>query len=256
MNNGWVKIHRKFIEWEWYSDPNTMRLFIHLLFKATHKPIKWKNIQLNSGQMVTGRKVLSEELRLSEQEIRTSLNKLKSTNEITIKSTNRFSIVTVCNWRVYQIRDQQQQITNKPTETLSSNQQSTTYKNEKNNKNNIYVIFEAFRASFPGKKRGGQTELENFLKKNNPETVHLLLPALEREKEYRAKSISEKLFVPPWKNLSTWINKHSWETEFPEVIPATLPKFISPPQKTNAAQIISPEIQKRSQLNYQHETQN
>src|SRR3990167_268088 len=109
-----IKLHRKITEWEWYTDANTNRLFMHLLLKANFKSNRWQGVEILPGQLVTGRKVLADELKLSEQEIRTSLNKLKSTNEITIKSTNKFSIVTVCKWLDYQVNDMADQPTEQP----------------------------------------------------------------------------------------------------------------------------------------------
>ena len=47
----------------------------------------------------------AEELEISERAVRTALNHLKSTNEVTIKVTNQFSIVTIVNWAKYQGRD-------------------------------------------------------------------------------------------------------------------------------------------------------
>ena len=100
--DGWIKLHRKLCEWEWYGDSKTLHLFIHLLLKANYKPSEWRGLSLAPGQLVTGRKQLSAETGISEQSIRTSLERLKSTNEITINPTNRFSIVTVCNYSLYQ----------------------------------------------------------------------------------------------------------------------------------------------------------
>lgn len=76
---------------------------------------------------------LAKETWLSIQQIRTALKKLKSTNEITIKSTNSFSIIKLTNWESYQWSNKQ---TNKRTtnEQQTSNKQATTNKNEKNNK--------------------------------------------------------------------------------------------------------------------------
>ena len=34
---GWVKLHRKFLEWEWYDKSETVHLFLHCLLKANHK---------------------------------------------------------------------------------------------------------------------------------------------------------------------------------------------------------------------------
>ncbi len=138
MNNGWISIHRKMLEWEWYDDANTFRLFIHLLLKANHAPQKWRGNTVNSGQLITGRISLSEELGLSQQQIRTSLNKLKSTNEITIKTTNKYSILTIVNYNNYQ--NSKKESTSKTTSNLTnkqptSNQQVTTNNNTNNNNN-------------------------------------------------------------------------------------------------------------------------
>ena len=130
--SGWIKLHRKLVDWEWYSDVPCKTLFIHLLLVANHKPSRWKGIDIGVGQKVTGRHALSEETGLSEQEIRTALTKLKSTGEITIKSTNKFSLITVCKYKDYQFFEMLDQPTDQPADQPTINQQSTTNKNEKN----------------------------------------------------------------------------------------------------------------------------
>lgn len=138
---GFLKLHRKILGWEWYSDPNTFRLFMHLLLTANFKINRWQGVEIQPGQLITGRKALAKELRLSEQEIRTSLNKLKSTNEITIRSTNKFSIITICKWADYQVSDSTDQPANKPSKQQTINQQSTTLKEGKEGKNRKRVKF-------------------------------------------------------------------------------------------------------------------
>jgi len=133
-NNGWVKLHRQLLDWEWYSDINVCRLFTHCLLKANHKPKKWKGIIIESGSFVGSRDILSAETGLTIQQIRTAIIKLKSTGELTIKTNNRFTLFSITCWDNYQDSNQQdnQQITNKqPTD----NQQITTNKNDKNDKN-------------------------------------------------------------------------------------------------------------------------
>lgn len=125
-------MYRKLIDWEWYNDPNTLRLFIHLLLKANHKSKNWKGTEIKKGELITGRKVLSKDLFLSEQQIRTSLNKLKSTNNITIKTTNQYSIISIVLWKEYQQDNQQvnKQATNEqPID--NHKQECKEYKNEK-----------------------------------------------------------------------------------------------------------------------------
>lgn len=153
---GHIKLDRKILEWEWYKDANVSRVFIHLLLTANHKDGRWKGIELKRGQVVTGRLELSKGVRLSEMQIRYCLNKLKTTNEITIKVTNKFSIITICKYDVYQSfkneNNQQgnQQITQPVTNNYpTSNQQVTTNNNDNNDKEGnkakeegVFSIFE------------------------------------------------------------------------------------------------------------------
>ena len=92
-------------DWGWYKEANTMRVFLHLLITANYHESEYMGYRIARGQTVTGRKQLSESLNLSEREIRTALNHLKSTSEITIKSTNKFSIITVVKYGDYQYSD-------------------------------------------------------------------------------------------------------------------------------------------------------
>ena len=132
--SGWISLHRKMTEWEWYSDANTMRLFIHCILKANHKTKKWQGIDIQRGQFLTSSDTLALDLKLSRQQIRTSLNKLKSTSEITILTTSRNSMITVSSYSDYQDNNQSDNhlATN---EQPTSNQQVTTTNNV-NNVNN------------------------------------------------------------------------------------------------------------------------
>jgi len=135
--SGWIKIHRQIIEWEWFTDTNTFRVFLQLLLKANHKEKKYRGMVLKVGTIITSRDILALETRLSVQQVRTALHKLKSTNEITIKTSSQGTIIEVVNYAKYQLATNE--VTNKQP---INNQQVTTNKNEKNNKENIYREFQ------------------------------------------------------------------------------------------------------------------
>lgn len=135
MDTGWIKIHRRMIKWEWYSDGNTFRVFMHLLLTANYEDSRYKGYLIPRGSVVIGRHKLAKTLAITEQSVRTAINHLKSTNEITIKVTNRFSIATIVNYDFYQ--DIDDEVTNKSTSNLTpyqptTNQQLTTSKEVKN----------------------------------------------------------------------------------------------------------------------------
>jgi biotin operon repressor len=145
LEKGFVTLHRKFEKWEWYTETNTKALFLHLLIKANHKETKWRGERVKRGQLLTGRKILSAQLNLSEQNIRTALKNLKNTGEVTIESTSTYSIITLNKYDFYQSNegdkhksptgsqpaDNQQLTSVQPT----PNQQLTTSNND-NNENN------------------------------------------------------------------------------------------------------------------------
>ena len=138
IDTGWVRLHRKILDWEWFKDSNTFHLFIYLLLNANHQTGYYQGIEVKRVQLITGRKKISSEIGLSEQNVRTSLHKLEKTQNLTIKTTNKFSIITICNYDSYQSEKSEtnqqtnQQLTNNQPTT---NQQLTTNNNNKNNKN-------------------------------------------------------------------------------------------------------------------------
>lgn len=128
--SGWIKLHRQILEWEWFDDKNTFRLFMYLLLKVNHKERNYRGKLIEVGQILTGLDLLSKEVGLTIQQIRTSLGKLKSTNEITIQTSSKGTIIQVVNYKKYQI------VTNQITdEQQTNNKQVTTNKNDKKEKN-------------------------------------------------------------------------------------------------------------------------
>lgn len=118
------------VEWEWYNDNNTKILFLHLLLTANHKDKKWQGITILRGQKLTSLEHLSKEVGLSVQQTRTALNKLKSTNEITIKSTNKNTLITIEKYSDYQDRDEEDNKQN----NIRNNKRATNEQQTNNNK--------------------------------------------------------------------------------------------------------------------------
>jgi len=123
MDTGWIKLHRKVIKWEWYSDGNTFRVFMHLLLTANYEDSRYKGYLIPRGSVVTGYPSLAKTLGISIQNVRTAFSHLKSTGEITVKSTGKFSVVTLIKYEDYQVNDSE--LTVKSTGNLTVNQQST-----------------------------------------------------------------------------------------------------------------------------------
>lgn len=128
---GFIVLFRSLLDWEWYQDANTMRVFIHCLLRANHQPKKWKGIVIPRGSFVGSIATLSTELNVSEKAIRTAIDHLKKTGELATKSTNKFTLYTVNNYDSYQDYGKQN-----GTLTASKGQASGKQRATNNNDNN------------------------------------------------------------------------------------------------------------------------
>lgn len=132
QSQGFVKLFKIFLEWEWYTTPNTMRVFVHCLLKANYRTKNWQGKIIPAGSFITGRRKMAQELGITEQQVRTAFSNLQSTREITITSYPKYSIISINNWQKFQGVNQKinQNLTN---EQPTDNQLITTTKNIKNN---------------------------------------------------------------------------------------------------------------------------
>jgi len=149
ISKGWISLYKKFTYWQWYKDINVKTVFIHLLLKASYEDTTWNNIEVKRGQVITSRKHLAEETGLTEQQIRTSLKKLLSTQEITIQTTNKYTVITIEKYDFYQTSNIKS--TNKSTDriteettdkvTTSNNIYNNNINNNKLNKSKLNILF-------------------------------------------------------------------------------------------------------------------
>lgn len=180
MHQGWVKIHRKSMDSSVWKNPVVWMVWSWCLLEANHEvnkfPFNGSDIEILPGEFITGRESAMVDLKrvgITEQRWRTAMSYLKSTSRITIKTTNKFSLVKINNWTEYQQVNQQ---TNQPltNEQPTTNQQLTTNKNvknvkkDKNDKNNtlatsvagVQEVMAAFYEINPGLNFGNKTQRE------------------------------------------------------------------------------------------------
>lgn len=100
---GWVKLHRKLLEWEWYEDAHMVHLLVHLLLTATHEDRKYKELTIRRGQLVTTIKELADALGASETSTRRRMKRLKGGGFLTIKVAFNITTITICNYDSYQM---------------------------------------------------------------------------------------------------------------------------------------------------------
>lgn len=117
----YIKLNRKILEWGWYTDTNTFKLFLHLLLSANYKDGEFLGIQIKRGQALKSISKLSFETGLTVQNVRTAINHLRATREITCHPTKYGQLITVEKYALYQSNEY---VSNtQPNRELTSSQQ-------------------------------------------------------------------------------------------------------------------------------------
>lgn len=143
LENGYIQLHRQMLKWEWMSEPNTSHLFIYCLLVANYYDNQHKGTLVKRGSFLTSLRKLSKETGLSFQNVRTSLKRLKSTQEITYNTTQDGTTITICKYDTYQLN-----IDMANTEDNTQSNKQVTHdqhisNNSKNlNNNNYYARYE------------------------------------------------------------------------------------------------------------------
>lgn len=139
---GYVKIWRSVIDWSGFKDHKLLHFWLYCLVKASHKDHEsgdaWDRRKLEPGQFIFGRHKAATETGLSERTIRTCLEKLKTSRELTIQTTSRYSVITILRWNDYQTPlDANDQVNDQPptSHRPATDQPPTTDKKVKNGKN-------------------------------------------------------------------------------------------------------------------------
>lgn len=140
---GWVKLYRKLLSSNIFQNEKLLKVWIWCLLKASHKEctqlVGRQTVNLKEGQFVFGRKKASEELKMKESTVRDYMLLLKNLQNIDIKSDNKFSVITVLNWDLYQIDDKKSD-SKTDNKSTTNQQQINTNKNIKNDKS-IFIYF-------------------------------------------------------------------------------------------------------------------
>lgn len=115
--------------------------------KASHENRKilfnGKEIQVNSGEFVTGRDAITSEMNEGvkrEHQVNSGsvwrwLKQFEKNGMLNIKSTTKYSVISIQNWSLYQSNEHQMNIKCTTSEQqVHTNKNEKNYKNEKNNK--------------------------------------------------------------------------------------------------------------------------
>lgn len=174
--NGYIKLYRQMLGWGWYDDTNTKVVFLHLLLTANFKDTEWHGMQIKRGEVVTSRRSLAEDLKISERSVRTALEHLKKTHEVTIKTYSKFSIISIQNYDLYQMTDPQtdpQSTSNRPSNDPVPTSNRPQRKNDKKERSKESKNNKALSSDFT-------EETASFDFDSIVELFHSLCPSLEK----------------------------------------------------------------------------
>ncbi len=208
-SGGWIKLYYKLQDWEWYQDSKMVHIFLHLLLKARREDGEWKGNQVKRGQVIVGLHSLKRDTGISIQSIRTCLKRFESGGEITRKSTNQFSIITLCNYDKYNTSEERtnKRVTNEQ-QTSNNKQEGKEGKEVKHSANG--VDFESFWNAFRDKR--GKTQAEAAFKKAiKVATVSDIISGAKKYAVHREKILSNG-GTP--KMAQGWLTDRRWEDEF------------------------------------------
>lgn len=213
-----VKLCRKILSWQWYSEPCTRALFIHCLLKANWKPGEWQGQHYERGEFITSLASLAKDLGYSVRNIRTAIKHLKLTGEITERVTNKYRVINVVNYDFYQ--SDSREATSKATNNLTTDRQTSDkqvttdkeYKNNKNIKNNIYCPnFESLWAVYPRKTEKAAAYKAYQARLNDGFSETELLQAVKNYADQCEKEHREKKYI---KQCKTFLGANTPFTDY------------------------------------------
>ena len=187
MDIGFIKLNRRILKWEWYDDDKTFKLFLHLLLTVNWEEKKWHGLAVKPGQLVTSYPNLAQQTNNTPQSLRTALGKLKATGEITVQTTNRYSLISIVKWEDYQEKTTSKTTRQSTDKQQSSNIQATPTKEDKELKEVKNILKDRAKTPDPGisllvdflseQLKGSLDESQ----KTNRQYCHLLLNRIKKD---------------------------------------------------------------------------
>jgi hypothetical protein len=213
MDLGWVKIHRRIEKKGYYTKSEYVHLWIHLLLKANHerKEFMFNNqiMVVKQGQLLTGRKQLSEETGISESTLERILKLFENEHQIEQQKTTKYRVITILHWKEYQVSDNK--VDNKWTTDGQQMDTNKNIKNDKNDKNtNIkdYMVRQEFEKFWDlyDKKRGDKEKLIKKWAKLSEEEKKKIFEYVPKYKLNQPDKTYRK-------DPQTFLNNKSWNDE-------------------------------------------
>lgn len=99
---GWIKLSRSLLDWRWFHDGNTLKVWLFLLLRANIEPGVFKNVPLARGQLATSYNTIAAQTGMTYEQARTAIAHLKGTGEITVLRRSNFLVISIEKYDLYQ----------------------------------------------------------------------------------------------------------------------------------------------------------
>ena len=206
MSNGWIKLHRKTLDNPIVmKDTDHFAVWMWLLLNATHSDhdtiYEGQRLTLKAGQFITGRKIISKELKINESKIQRILKTFEIEQQIEQQTNPRCRLISILRWSDYQLDEQQ-------SEQQLNNKRTLNNKVKKINKNIYVQEFEKLWLLVPKKvnKKKSYQKYILAVKKKDHETIYTAFKnqVLNNWKETDAQ------YTPA---LNVWLNGERWNDD-------------------------------------------
>ena len=101
-DNAYIYLRKKILDWQWYNDTPTRSVFIHCLLRASWKDAEYKGIKYGRGQLIDSNETMARDLGISIQSVKTALDHLRTSGELTSCKVGKNRIITVVKYDMYQ----------------------------------------------------------------------------------------------------------------------------------------------------------
>jgi hypothetical protein len=192
------------IDWEWFTDPKTAHFWVYLLLRANWRDGRFKGIEVKRGQLLMSLQDMAKETGLSVQNVRTAINRLKSTRQLTCQSTRYGMLISIVKYDNFQILDDDANTqTNTPSnKELTRNQHAT---NTQLTTNEEYKeVNKVRREEYKDLKKEDFSNEKS--KKESPKSTRFIPPTLEEVQTY----ITENNFIIDAQKFIDYYQSNGW----------------------------------------------
>ena len=238
-DSGYIRIYRQIRSWEWFQDANTLLLYLYILLSVNYTDGSFKGEPVKRGQMVTSLPSLSTGTGLSIRQVRTALEHLKTTGEVTDEISPRGRVITVLKYDDYQIatdnltgkrQANDTQLDRQTTDNLTGERQQYNNNNKnirkeeekKEKKNKVTASggderFDLFWATYP--RREAKQDARKAFDKLAPDDALMakILDAIRKQSQSQQWQENGGRFIP---YPATWLNSRRWEDDVQPAKPA------------------------------------